>query len=146
MSGQESPTSDLVKRWQQPAEATERGDFVAVVSVYASHAVWDASLAGVGIFEGLPAIRSFLEDWIGEYQEHHYEQEVGLDLGNGVVFVVGRVDGRPTGSTGWVQERWAFTSAWAAGVIVRVIVDNDIDKARAAAEQLVQERSGAGSS
>ena len=58
------------------------------------------------------------------------------------MFVVGRVDGRPTGSTGWVQERWAFTSAWAAGVIVRVIVDNDIDKARAAAEQLVQERSG----
>ena len=94
------------------------------------------------IFEGLPAIRSFLETWIGEYQEYHYEQEVGLNLGNGVVFVVDR----PTGSTGSVQERWAFTSAWAAGVIVRVIVDNDIDKARAAAEQLVQERSGAGSS
>jgi hypothetical protein len=144
MSGQESPTPDLVKRWQQAAEATERGDFDAVVSVYASHAVWDASLAGVGIFEGLPAIRSFLEDWIGEYQEYHYEQEVGLDLGNGVVFVVGRVDGRPAGSTGRVRERWAFTSVWVASVIVRVMVDNDIDEARAAAEQLAHERSQAG--
>jgi ketosteroid isomerase-like protein len=137
---EKSMTTDLVKRWRQAAEATERGDFDAVVSVYASDAVWDASLAGVGTFEGLPAIRSFLEEWIGEYQEYHYEQEAGLDLGNGVVFVVGRVDGRPAGSTGRVRERWAFTSVWAAGVVVRVMVDNDIDEARAAAERLAQER------
>jgi ketosteroid isomerase-like protein len=137
---EESTTPDSVERWQQASEAAERGDFDAVMSVYASHAVWDASLAGVGTFEGLPAIRSFLEDWIGEYEEYEYEQEDGLDLGNGVVFVVGRVDGRPAGSTGRVRERWAFTSVWAAGRIVRVMVGNDIDEARAAAERLTQER------
>ncbi len=57
-----------------------------------------------------------------------------------MVFVVGRVDGRPVGSTGRVQERWAFTSVWAAGMIGRVVVGNDIDKARAAAERLAEER------
>ena len=65
---------------------------------------------------------------------------MSLNLGNGVQFVVGRMDGRPSGSTGWVQERWAFTSLWRAAKIMRVTVDNDIDEARAAAERLAQER------
>jgi len=88
----------------------------------------------------MAAIRSFLEDWLGDYEEYEYQQEEGVDLGNGVVFVVGRVDGRPAGSTGRVRERWAFTSVWAAGMIRRVTVGNDIDEARTAAERLVQER------
>jgi ketosteroid isomerase-like protein len=137
---EESATPDLVERWQQASQAAERRDFDAVMSVYASDAVWDASLAGVGTFQGVAAIRGFLEDWIGDYEEYEYQQEEGGDLGNGVVFVVGCVDGRPAGSTGRVQERWAFTSVWAAGMIVRVTVGNDIDAARAAAERLAQER------
>ena len=131
---------DLVERWKQAAEAAERSDFDAVMSIYAPDAVWDASPAGVGIFEGVPAIRNFLEDWIGDYEEYEYHQEEGLDLGNEVTFVVGRVDGRPTGSTGRVRERWAFTSVWTEGILVRVTVGNDIDEARAAAERLAQER------
>jgi ketosteroid isomerase-like protein len=137
---EESTTPDLAERWQQASEAAERSDFDAVMSVYAPDAIWDASLAGVGTFEGVPAIRSFLEDWIGDYEEYEYQQEEGLDLGNGVVFVVGRVDGRPAGSTGRVQERWAFTSVWAAEMIVRVTVGNDIDAARIAAGRLAEER------
>ncbi len=137
---EESTTPDLVKRWQQASQAAERRDFDAVMSVYASDAVWDASLAGVGTFQGVAAIRGFLEDWIGDYEEYEYQQEEGVDLGNGVVFVVGCVDGRPAGSTGRVQERWAFTSVWAAGMIVRVTAGNDIDEARAAAERLAEER------
>jgi ketosteroid isomerase-like protein len=136
----ESETSDLVDRWRRASEAAQQGDFDAVMSVYAPDAVWDASLPGVGIFEGVAAIRTFLEDWIGDYEEYEYVQEDGLNLGNGVVFVVGRVDGRPAGSTGWVQERWAFTSLWKAAKIVGVTVDNDIDEARAAAERLAEER------
>ena len=136
----ESTTPDLVERWRQAAEAAERGEFDAVMSVYAPDAVWDASLPGLGTFDGMAAIRSFLEDWFGDYEEYEYEQEEGVDLGNGVVFVVGRVDGRPAGSTGRVQERWAFTSVWAAGMIRRVTVGNDIDEARAAAERLAHER------
>jgi ketosteroid isomerase-like protein len=137
---EESTTPDLVERWEQASEAAERGDFDAVMSVYVPHAVWDASLAGVGIFEGATAIRRFLEDWIGEYEEYEYEQEEGRDLGNGVVFVVARVDGRPAGSTGRVHERWAFTSVWASRMIVRVTVSNDIGLACATAERLAAER------
>jgi ketosteroid isomerase-like protein len=133
-------TLDPVKRWEQASQAAERRDFDEVMSVYASDAVWDASLAGVGSFQGVAAIRGFLEDWIGGYEEYEYQQEEGADLGNGVVFVVGCVDGRPAGSTGRVQERWAFTSTWAAETIVRVTVGNDIDEARTAAERLAKER------
>ena len=136
----ESTTPDLVERWQRAAEAAARRDFDAVMSVYAPDAVWDASLAGVGSFEGPTAIRSFLEDWIGAYEEYEYEQEEGHDLGSGVVFVVGRVDGRPIGSPGTVQERWAWTAVWAAGMVVRVVVNQDIDEARAAAERLAESR------
>lgn len=137
---EESTTPDLVERWRRASEAAERRDFDAVMSVYAPDAVWDASLTGVGNFEGVPAIRSFLEDWIGAYDEYEYKQEEGVDLGNGVVFVVGRVDGRPIGTTARVQERWAFTSVWEARLIVRVTARDDIDQARAAAERLAEER------
>lgn len=136
----ESTTPDLVERWRQASEAAERGDFDAVMSVYAPEAVWDASLSGVGSFEGVAAIRNFLEEWIGAYEEYDYEQEEGHDFGNAVVFVVGCVDGRPVGSMGRVQERWAFTSVWAAGMIVRVMAGNDIDAARAAAQRLADSR------
>jgi hypothetical protein len=135
---EESTRRDPVVLWQQASEAAERGEFDAVMDVYAADAVWDASLPGVGIFDGVAAIRRFLEDWIGDYVEYAYGQELGLHLGNGVVFVVGRVDGRPVGGKGWVHERWAFTSLWRAAKIVRVTVDNDIDAARAAAERLAQ--------
>ena len=65
---------------------------------------------------------------------------MSLNLGNGVQFVVGRMDGRPSGGRGWVHERWAFTSLRRGAKIMPVTVDNDIDQARAAAEQLAQER------
>jgi ketosteroid isomerase-like protein len=137
---EESTTPDLVERWRQAAEAAVRRDFDAVMSVYAPDAVWDASLSGVGRFEGAAAIRSFLEDWIGAYAEYEYKQEEGQDLGNGVVFVVVCADARPVGGSGMVQERWAVTVMWAAGMIVRVIARNEIDEARAAAERLTKER------
>jgi ketosteroid isomerase-like protein len=140
MASKEPATPDLVERWQQAAEAAARRDFDAVMSVYAPDAVWDASLSGVGSFEGPTAIRSFLEDWIGAYEEYEYEQEEGHDLGNGVVFVVGRVDGRPIDSPRTVHERWAWTAVWVAGMVVHVTARNDIDEARAAAERLADER------
>jgi ketosteroid isomerase-like protein len=138
---EESTTPDLVERWQQASEAAERGDFDAVMSVHAPEAVWDASQSGVGSFEGVAAIRSFLEDWIGAYEGYEYKQEEGQDLGNGVVFVVVCADAHPVGSSATVQERWAVTVMWAAGMIVRVTVNNgDADEARAIAERLAEER------
>ena len=106
---------------------------------FAPDAVWDASSAGVGSFEGAAAIRSFLEDWIGAYEEYAYNHEEGQDLGNGVLFAVASLGGRPAGSAGRVQERWSYTVTWAEGMIARVVVRADIDNARTAAERLAED-------
>jgi ketosteroid isomerase-like protein len=132
-------TSDLVERWRQAAEAADRRDFDATMGVFAPDAIWEVQPLGISE-RGSPAIRSFLEDWFGSYEDYEYDQEQGLDLGNGVVFVVSRLDASPAGSPGRVQERGAFTVVWAAGMVVRVIARNDIDEARAAAERLAEER------
>ena len=137
----ESTTPDLVERWQKAAEAYARHDLHTAMRFYAPDAVYDGSSAGVGAyFEGAAAIRSFLEDWIGPFEENEYNQEESQDLGNGVLFVVATLGGRPAGSAGRVQERWSYTVTWTDGMIARVIVRPDIDEARAAAERLAEER------
>src|SRR6266516_3360226 len=105
---EESTTPDLVERWQKTAEAYARGDLHTVMRLFAPDAVWDLSSAGVGSFEGAAAIRSFLEDWLGAYEEYEYQQEEGQDLGNGVLFVVASLVGRPADSANRVQERWGY--------------------------------------
>src|SRR5947199_2381031 len=83
---QESTTPDLVERWQKAAEAYARHDLHTAMRFYAPDAVWDGSSAGVGAyFEGAAAIRRFLEDWIGPFEENEYNQEESQDLGNGVL-------------------------------------------------------------
>ncbi len=51
-------------------------------------AVWDGSAAVLGRFDGAAAIRRLLEDWIDAYEEQHFKQWDGRELGDGVVFVV----------------------------------------------------------
>ena len=135
----ESTTPDLVQRWRHAAEAASRGDLDAAMGIFAPDAVWEAQPLGISQ-RGAPAIRSFLEDWLGPYGSYQEDQEEALDLGNGAVFVVSRVDARPAGSPSRVQERWSFTVLWAAGRVVRVMARNDIDEDRAAAEHLAEER------
>jgi ketosteroid isomerase-like protein len=137
---EESTTPDLVERWQETADAYARRDFHTMMRFFAPDAVWDTSPAGLGSFEGAAAIRSFLEDWIGAYEEYEYKQEEGQDLGNGVLFAVASLGGRLAGSAGEVQERWGYTVTWAEGMIARVITGADIDEARAAAERLAESR------
>jgi hypothetical protein len=107
---------------------------------WAPDSVWDFSSAGFGIFDGTAAIRGFLEDWIGTYEEYEYRQEESQDLGNGVSFFVASLGGRLAGSAGRVQERWSYTVTWAEGMVTRAVVRPDIDEARAAAERLAAER------
>jgi ketosteroid isomerase-like protein len=136
---QESATPDLVERWRQAAEAADRREFDTTMGIFAPDAVWEVQPLGISE-RGAPAIRSFLEDWFRSYEDYEYDQEEGLDLGNGVVFVVSRLDARPVGSSRRVQERWAFTVVWVEGMVVRVMGRNDIDAGRAAAERLAEER------
>src|SRR5256886_12834923 len=136
---EESTTSGLAERWRHGAEAAYRGDLDATMAIFAPDAVWEVQPLGIS-HKGAPAIRSFLEEWLGSFEDYEDDQEEGLDLGNGVVFVVSRLDARPVGSPGKVQERWSFTVLWAAGMVSRVTGRNDIDHARAAAEQLAKSR------
>src|ERR1700732_2569954 len=95
---------------------------------------------GMGVFEGQAAARGFIEDWWGSYEEYEFEAEETLDLGNGVGFRVLIQKGRPVGSSGEVELRYAAVSVWEDGKIVAITNYNDIDEARAAAERLAAER------
>ena len=88
----------------------------------------------------MAAIRSFIEDWLANYEEFAATLEEVRDLGNGVTFSVIRQQGRLVGSSGHVQLRHAAVDVWVDGVIARAITGPDIDEARAAAERLAEER------
>ena len=135
---EESTTPDLVERWRQANEALNRRDFDGLMRFFAPQAVWDAA-AGMGRFEGSAAVRRHLEDWIGSFDDYGAQFEAQY-LGNGVLFVVATLGGRPAHGAGRLQERRALASTWAAGVIVQVTADTDIDEAHAAAERLAEER------
>jgi ketosteroid isomerase-like protein len=107
---------------------------------YAPDGVWDMSPMGMGAFEGRAAARGFLEDWFASYEEYELEAEEILDLGNGVGFRVLNQKGRPVGSSGEVELRYAAVAVWEDGKIVRMTNYNDIDEGRAAAERLAEER------
>jgi len=138
VTSEESTTADPVERWQQASEALSCRDFDGLMRFFAPEAVWDAA-AAIGRFQGSAAIRGHLEDWIGSFDDYGAQFEAQY-LGNGVLFVVASLGGRPAHGTGRVQERRALTSTWAGGVIVQVTAHTDIDGARAAAEQLARER------
>ena len=48
--------------------------------------------------------------------------------------------GRPVGSSGYVQLRYASVSEWVDGLIVRATFYLDIDEARVAAERLAESK------
>jgi ketosteroid isomerase-like protein len=137
---EESPTPDLVERQKRLTEAANRRDLDAMMAFYAPDGVYDMSPIGMGVFEGQAAARGFIEDWWRSYEEHEFEAEETLDLGNGVGFRVLIQKGRPVGSSAEVQLRYAAVGVWEDGKIVRMTNYGDIDEARAAAERLAQER------
>jgi uncharacterized protein (TIGR02246 family) len=136
---EESATPDLPDVWRRSVEAAKSRDVDAVMSFFAPDAVWEA-MAGLGTHKGTAEIRRFFEDWLGAYEEFEVEPEEILDLGNGVAFVVLVQRGRPVGSTGRVQLRYATVTIWVDGKIARQTNHIDIDEARATAERLAKER------
>ncbi len=136
----ESTTPDLVALQTRLADAGSRRDLDAIMAFYAPDGVWDMSPMGMGVFDGQAAARGFIEDWFASYEEYELEAEETLDLGNGVGLRILIQKGRPVGSSGEVQLRYAAVSVWDDGKIVRMTNYNDIDEARAVAERLAQER------
>jgi ketosteroid isomerase-like protein len=138
--GEEAGLPDLVQLQTRLTDAGSRRDLDAMTAFYAPDAVYDMSPMGMGTFEGQAAARGFLEDWFASYEEYEFEAEEILDLGNGVGFRVLIQKGRPVGSSGEVELRYAAVGVWEDGKIVRMTNYTDIDEARASAELLAEER------
>ena len=137
---EEATTPDIVELTRLAFEAANRRDLDAVISFYASDAVFEGRMGGDN-FEGRVAIRSFLEDWFGAYEELEFKPEDVRNLGNGVVFAVVVQEGALAGSAGHghfrQREGWVFL--WERGLIARLST-LEIDVARAAAERLAESR------
>ena len=113
---------------QRAIEAANRRDLETVIASFAPDAVFEGR--GLGdIFEGRPAIRTFLEGWFGMYEELEFKLEETHDLGNGVVFAVASQDGRPVGSAGHLRQREGWVFLCARGLIARLTI-SEIDEAR----------------
>jgi ketosteroid isomerase-like protein len=137
---EESTTPDLVQRARAFIDAFSRRDLDAVMTYFTPDAVWDLSAAGMETCTGAAAIRRFLEVWFGAYEELLVTAEELLDLGNGVVFVAYREDGRLRGSDAHVEQRPAQVAVFDSGLVSRMSAYLDVDTARTAAERLAEER------
>jgi ketosteroid isomerase-like protein len=136
---EESTTPDLVALMRRWFEAANRRDVDSAGSFYAPDAVYVSVGMGAS-FEGVAAIREFLGDFVGAYDEFGVEVEEILALGNGVTLAVVNQKGRPHSSSGEVQMRYASVAIWVEGMIERFTSYTDIDEARADAERLAEER------
>ena len=140
----ESVTRDPVELTRERWEAASRGDFdlQGFANDYSVDAVMDTAGYGMGTFQGREAIRGFLTDWIGSFDDLTMEADEIVALGNGVVLTVYHQNGRPLGATNYVQVRSAMVAVWVDGLCASVTIypESDIDEARAAAERLAKER------
>ncbi|HEY2602718.1 MAG TPA: nuclear transport factor 2 family protein [Thermoleophilaceae bacterium] len=131
---EESTTPDLLELVGRAFEAANRRDLDAAASSFAEDAIFDGRALG-DRFEGRAAIRSFLEDWFGTYEELEFVPEEVRDLGNEVMFAVVVQNGRPAGSGGHLRQREGWVFVWARGLIARLTI-SEVDEGRAAAERL----------
>jgi ketosteroid isomerase-like protein len=133
---EESMTPDPVELVRKQVEALNRRDLDGVMSSVAEDGVLDGRAE---LLEGRATIRGFIDDWFGAYDELEYELEEVSHLGGGVVFAVVSQDGRLVGSAGRIRQREGWVYLCVGGSIAR-LTTSDVDEARAAAEQLAQER------
>jgi ketosteroid isomerase-like protein len=137
---EESTTPDLVELTRQLIKPTNERDLDRLMYFYAPDAVWEMGPMGMGTFRGGAAVRGFIADWFASYEEYEFEVEEVLDLGNGVSFSVLRQQGRPVGSSGEVELRYAAVGVWEGEKIKRLTNYTDIEEARVDAEDLAEER------
>jgi hypothetical protein len=84
------------------------------------------------------AIREFLRNWIGSFDEYEVDIEQMLDLGNGVVLVIATQYAYSAGSGDQLRLRYAPVFVWANEVALLVTHYRDIDEGRVAAERLAE--------
>jgi ketosteroid isomerase-like protein len=135
-----STTPDLAALTRSTLEAVNRRDFDAMLGYAAPDVVYDTTPSGFGLYEGVPAIREFIEGYWKTFDELRFDLEEFQDLGNCVTFAVNRQQALPVGSTAPIEAREAHVTEWKDGFVVRITVYTDIDEGRAAAERLARER------
>ena len=101
-----------------------------------SWTVW----TGPSEYRGTDGFMQFFGEWIAAYDDWEQEVEEIVDLGKGVTLAVSVQRGRPTGSSGEVQIRFASILLCEDGSIVWMKNYNEIDENCAAAERLAEER------
>ena len=136
---EESTTPDLVESTRRAFDAADSGDFDYALSLFAPDAVWTSEVLEE-TFDGLPAIRAFLEQWSSAYEAFAVQAEDILDLGNGVVLCVFMNRSPQVEGAAEPLLRFAMVILWADAVIRSVRGYEDIEAARAVAKGLAQER------
>jgi ketosteroid isomerase-like protein len=135
---QESTAPDLLEILRRGVEAINRGDFDAAVAPYSGDCVWQGTM---GVTEGRDAIRTLFKDWFGAYEDFRLRVEALEVVGHDVTCGTYLHRGRPKGTSGeFVQVRHAAVGLWRDGLIERYTLYDDIEKARAAAARLAEER------
>ena len=127
---------DPVELVREQVQALDRCDLDGVMSSVAEDGILDGR---ADLIEGRAAIRDFLDEWFGAYEELAYELEEVADLGGGVVFAVVIQDGRLVGSDGHIRQREGWVYLFVGGSIA-VLTTSEVDHGRAAAERLAAER------
>ncbi len=125
---------------RQAFDAGNRHDVDAIMGFHAPEAVWDLSDQGLGTFEGVAAIRGWIEDWFRTWVDLHLDVLDVVDLGNGVVFSRVREDGRLADGGGHVEQQRGWVILGIQGKIARTEIYLDIGGGSAAAERLAKAR------
>src|SRR5271169_6312144 len=129
-AGTPDPVGLERQRWEEASHG--EFDLLALGDDYATDGVLDTAGYGMGTFDGREAIRGFLGDWIGSFDDLTMVADEIVGFGNAVVLAVYHQEGRPHGSTNYVRVRSALVSEWVDGQIARVTIytEAEIDQAR----------------
>jgi limonene-1,2-epoxide hydrolase len=137
---EESAAPELVELVHELTEAANSRSYDAYATLLAPQCVCDLSHLGLGSHNGFDAVRRFVEEWIGAYEEYEIAVEGVHDLGNGVLLTMNLQKARPHGSSAHVSLQDAYVFLVEDGKVVRWTPYPDRDEGRAAAERLAESR------
>jgi ketosteroid isomerase-like protein len=133
---EEPTTRDLVELTRFMFEAANRRDFDAALEFYVPNAFWRGTVDDA---EGVAAIRDLWVGYFGAFEELQVVLEDVVDVGNGVILVASRHEGRLVGGAA-LAERRSFVYEFVDRRVVRVRDYVDVEEARADAERLAESK------
>jgi ketosteroid isomerase-like protein len=139
---EEPAPADLIELVRRTFAAFSADDLDAVTGAFAADAEWESKGLGTS-FQGIPAIRSFLADWRGRYQDYEIVLTEAQDLGNGVIVIKSSQSGNLLGSPASARlppEIMLHVFVWEREVATRIVSSGDTPEARAAAQSLAEQR------